>query len=222
MKTKEDLREDFCNENLHLKCDIENVPFLISYTFHLEQKLIESSNPKEPSKGAVEILKKNLIECTEDSELVLYSEKAVIKAMEEYAHLNKPKQVTEGMIEGIAEEMVRTHKDFEAEGLSEYMNGFLNGCNDGIRKGLSLSLKEPKGDSVQHERESEWISVDDKMNERPIMEHGKEVLCYGHGEFLVGYLYHKYGKAICEADDTMLEGVTHWQPLIDPSKFDNK
>lgn len=57
-----------------------------------------------------------------------------------------------------------------------------------------------------------WISVKDKLPE------DGEVLCYGHGEYLVGSLYELYGKYNCEADDTMIENVTHWMPLPEPPK----
>lgn len=57
---------------------------------------------------------------------------------------------------------------------------------------------------------TEWISVKESLPKE------SEALCYGMGEYLIGYLYESNGKYNCESDETMLENVTHWMPLPEP------
>lgn len=41
-------------------------------------------------------------------------------------------------LEGLAEDMLKSHKDFEGEGFSDYQNGRLNGIYEGFQKALEL------------------------------------------------------------------------------------
>ena len=41
-------------------------------------------------------------------------------------------------LDKLAEDMLKSHKDFKAEGFSDYHNGRLNGINEGFQKALEL------------------------------------------------------------------------------------
>jgi hypothetical protein len=41
-------------------------------------------------------------------------------------------------LDELAEDMLKSHKDFNAEGFSEYQNGRLNGIYEGFQKAIEL------------------------------------------------------------------------------------
>lgn len=57
---------------------------------------------------------------------------------------------------------------------------------------------------------------DEIANSEPPID--KEVLCYGHGDFLVGYIQPSESNGwICATDETELHHVTHWAILTNPA-----
>ena len=62
-----------------------------------------------------------------------------------------------------------------------------------------------------------WINVNEKMPQNEPFDHGDELLCYSKGAYLVGIMYNKIDKVICESEETILEDVTHYCYLTKPN-----
>lgn len=60
-------------------------------------------------------------------------------------------------------------------------------------------------------KSEDWIKIDESK-ELP----ENEVLCYGNGDFLIGFLARGYGSFYCEDENTILRNVTHYQILVKP------
>lgn len=60
-------------------------------------------------------------------------------------------------LEDLAEDMLKSHKDFEGEGFSDYQNGRLNGIYEGFQKALAI-LGDKKFNEVDMINFSEFVS----------------------------------------------------------------
>jgi len=109
--------------------------------------------------------------------------------------------------------MAVKHNDMSNEDQSAYMKRHGGGKVYGLPY-PTKELKDLQTKLQEAEARAEWIPVSERKPEG-------ECLCIGYqSEILIGYLSKTIGvdEFTCENENTLLEHVTHWQPLPEPPK----